>query len=162
MRVETPRAVEGRTHIAVETEPFIEILTDKPPETEKEALTDFYIDRPMNRLFIYKKDGVDSEAQIWEGDLFDFDTEVEPLLQVLLSKTLEQSRMEVLEEEELKKMKEQQKQFEQMRNAELAEMQRLEAKEARMLEEIVIFSDFKLFTIWVWKVPWVFKTILIK
>ena len=139
VRVETPKAIEGRIHAAVETEPFIEILTDKPPETEKEALTDFYIDRPMNRLFVYKKDGVDREQQILEGELFDFNTEVEPLLQVLLGKTLEQSRMEVLEEEELKAMKDQQKKFEQMRNAELAEMQRLEAKEARMLEEIVNF-----------------------
>lgn len=120
------------------TEPFIEILTDKPPENEKEALTDFYIDRPVNRLFLYKKDGVDSEAQIWEGELFDFDSEVEPILQVLLGKTLEQSRMEVLEEEEFKVMKKQKGQFEQMRNAEMAEMQRLEAKEGRMLEEIVL------------------------
>jgi hypothetical protein len=132
--------------VAVETEPFIEILTDRPPENEKEALTDFYIDRPMNRLFVYKKDGVDSEAQIWEGELFDFDTEVEPILQVLMGKTLEQGRMEVLEEEELKAMKDQQRQFEQMRNAEFAEMQRLEAKEARMLEEIVMIFYFKKLT----------------
>jgi len=140
IKVDTPKAVSGRVHASVSTEPFIEILTDKPLESEKEALTDFYIDRPVNRLFVYKKDGVDQEAQIWEGDLFDFDTEVEPILQVLLGKALEQGRMEVLEEEELKVMKEQQRQFEQMRNAELAEMQRLESKEARMLEEIVIFT----------------------
>ena len=137
VRVETPKAVAGRVHVSVLTEPFIEVLTDKPPEQEKEALTDFYIDRPVNRLFVYKKDGIDTEAQIWPGELFDFDTEVEPILQVLLGKTLEQSRMEVLEEEELKVMKDQQRQFEQMRNAELSEMQRLEAKESRQLEEIV-------------------------
>lgn len=110
---------------------------------EKEALTDFYIDRPVDRLFVFKKDGVDCEAQIWEGDLFDFDSEVEPLLQALLGKTIEQSRMEVLEEEEMKTMKEQQKRFEQLRNAEMAEMQRLAAKEERIKEEIVrlyIFS----------------------
>jgi hypothetical protein len=44
-----------------------------------------------------------------------------------MNKILEQSRMEVLEEEELKLMKQQQKQFEKTRNAELAEMQRLDA-----------------------------------
>ena len=101
IKIETPKAVSGRVHASVATEPFIEILTDKPPEFEKEALTDFYIDRPVNRLFVYKKDGVDREAQIWEGDLFDFDAEVEPILQVLLGKVLEQGRMEVLEEERL-------------------------------------------------------------
>lgn len=69
-----------------------------------------------------RKAGIDKETQIWDGDLFDFDYEVEPILQVLMSKTLEQSRMEVLEEEELRSMKEQQKQYEQLRNAELADM----------------------------------------
>lgn len=114
---------------------------------EKEALTDFYIDRPVDRLFVYRKDGVDQEAQIWEGDLFDFDTEVEPILQALLGKTIEQSRMEVLEEEELKVMKQQQKKFEQLRNAEMAEMQRLEAKETRIYEEIVKNYQFFLISI---------------
>lgn len=41
-----------------------------------------------------------------DGELFDFDIEVAPILQVLMNKTLEQARMEVLEEEELKLMKE--------------------------------------------------------
>lgn len=43
------------------------------------------------------------ETQIEEGDaeLFDFNAEVEPMLNVLCSKTLEQARMEVLEEKEL-------------------------------------------------------------
>jgi hypothetical protein len=45
------------------------------------------------------KTGLDRETQIWDGDLFDFDYEVEPILQVLIGKCLEQSRMEVLEEE---------------------------------------------------------------
>ena len=47
-------------------------------------------------------------TQIFDGDyeLFDFDKEVEPMLNVLVLKTLEQARMEVLEEEELKIMKE--------------------------------------------------------
>jgi hypothetical protein len=46
-------------------------------------------------------------TQIFDADaeLFDFDTEVEPMLNVLCLKTLEQARMEVLEEEELKIMK---------------------------------------------------------
>jgi hypothetical protein len=47
-------------------------------------------------------------TQIFDGDveLFDFEKEVEPMLNVLVLKTLEQARMEVLEEEELKIMKE--------------------------------------------------------
>jgi hypothetical protein len=37
--------------------------------------------------------------------LFDFDLEVEPLLEVLLGKVLEQGLMEVLQEEELTAMR---------------------------------------------------------
>lgn len=42
-------------------------------------------------------------TQIYDGDyeLFDFDTEVEPMLNTLIEKTLEQARMEMLEEHEL-------------------------------------------------------------
>ncbi len=40
-----------------------------------------------------------------DPELFDFDTEVDPMLNVLCSKTLEQARMEVLEEEELRIIK---------------------------------------------------------
>ncbi|KAL4437850.1 hypothetical protein ABPG74_001021 [Tetrahymena malaccensis] len=131
----TPKPVAGRQNIEVQTDEFVEQLTDKPPEYEKDTQTEVFIDRPNPRLFMPKKTGIDQETQIWDGDLFDFDYEVEPILQVLLGKTLEQSRMEVLEEEELRVMKEQQKRFEQLRNAELAEMQRLEAKEKRLYEE---------------------------
>jgi len=38
--------------------------------------------------------------------LFDFDKEIEPMLNTLVSKTLEQARMLVLEGEELRVMKE--------------------------------------------------------
>ena len=43
-------------------------------------------------------------------------------MSVLITKTLEQARMEVLEEEELRIMKEQRKGFEQRKMAELAEV----------------------------------------
>ena len=54
-----------------------------------------------------QKVGVDFCAQIEDGDLFDYEEEVEPILAVLCGKTLEHSRMEVLEEEELRVMREQ-------------------------------------------------------
>ncbi|EGR32022.1 hypothetical protein IMG5_098580 [Ichthyophthirius multifiliis] len=131
----TPKALAGRQNFGVQTDEYIETLTDKPPEYEKDTQTEVFIDRPNARLFFPQKDGIDRETQIWEGDLFDFDQEVETILQVLIKKILENSRMEVLEEEELKTMKEQQKQFEQIRNVELAEVQRLEAKEKRIQDE---------------------------
>ena len=75
------------------------------------------------------------ETQIYEGDLFDLDMEVEPILEVLVGKTLEQSMMEVMEEEELANMRAHQEHFEEIRNAELAETQRLEEAEKRRMHE---------------------------
>lgn len=76
-------------------------------------------------------------TQIFDEDpeLFDFDKEIEPMLNVLVGKTLEQARMMVLEEEELRIMKVQQKEYEEIRNAELIEAQRLEAAENRRRQE---------------------------
>ena len=72
-------------------------------------------------------------TQIHDGDpeLFNFTEEVEPMLNVLCERTLEQARMEVLEEEELRVVKAQQKEYEEVRNAELVEAQRFEAAELR-------------------------------
>lgn len=76
-------------------------------------------------------------TQIYEGDyeLFDFDEEVEPMLNVLISKTLEQARMEVLEETEMEIIKRQKKEYEEIVNAELIIAQRFEAAEQRCKEE---------------------------
>jgi len=135
--VSTPRPVDGRKHVEIQTDENVELLTDKPPEYEKDTQTDFYIDRPVNRLFMPQKTGEDRETQIWDGELFNFDYEVEPILQVLIGKTLENGRMEVLEEEELRVMKEEQKRYDELRYAEMAEAQRMEAEERRKLEESV-------------------------
>mmetsp|Transcript_18394 Transcript_18394/g.39214 ORF Transcript_18394/g.39214 Transcript_18394/m.39214 type:complete len:347 (+) Transcript_18394:1-1041(+) len=132
---ETPEAVEGRKHIDVQTEQYLEELTDRPIEVEIDTQTDAFMDQLPAPIFIPMKTGVDVETQIYEGDLFDFDAEVEPILDVLVGKTLEQSMMEVMEEEELANMRTHQEHFEQIRNTELAETQRLEEAEKRRTEE---------------------------
>jgi len=134
-RPNTPDAVAGRRHMDVQTENFLEEISDRPAEKEQDTQTDAFMDRPPSPLYIPKKTGVDRETQIYEGDLFDFDYEVEPVLQVLVGKTLEQSLMEVLEEEELANMRAHQDEFDQIRAAELAEAQRMEEVERRRAEE---------------------------
>jgi hypothetical protein len=131
----TPNAVEGRRHIDVQTDSFLEELTDTIPERDVNTQTDPFMDRPPTPLFIPMKIGVDAETQIEAGDLFDFDFEVEPILEVLVGKTLEQGLMEVMEEEELAAMRAHQEHFEQIRNAELVATQRMEAAEKRKIEE---------------------------
>ena len=69
--------------------------------------------------------------------LFDFDLEVKPMLEVLVGKTIEQSLLEVMEEEELANLRASQYAYEELRNVELAEVQRLEEQERRHREEKV-------------------------
>jgi len=124
----------------VQTEKYVEQLTDKPPDREEGVATEFYLDRPPVPLFKPKMPSKDNckATQIYDGDheLFNFDAEIEPMLHVLCKRTLEQARMMVLEEEELRIMKEQQKEYEEIRNAELIEAQRLEAAETRRKHEL--------------------------
>ncbi len=61
--------------------------------------------------------------------------EVRPILEVLVGKTIEQSLVEVMEEEELAELRKQQREFEELRNAEKVEQQRLEEQERRLREE---------------------------
>jgi hypothetical protein len=56
---------------------------------------------------------------------------------VLIGKTIEQSLLEVMEEEELANLRRQQREFEEMRNTEKVEQQRLEEQERRLREEKV-------------------------
>jgi hypothetical protein len=119
----------------IQTEAYLEELADTVPEAEVMTQTDAFMDRPPTPLFVPMKIGVDVETQIENGDLFDFDFEAEPILEVLVGKTLEQGLMEVMEEEELAAMRAHQEHFEQIRNAELVATQRMEAAERRKAEE---------------------------
>ena len=106
------------------------------PETfDMEVQTQDYIDLPQIPLFKPEKRGEDVGTQIQKGDLFDFDEEVEPIINVLTFKTLEEARMEVLEEEEIKEMKRQMQDFEKVRNRELEIVQKLECQTIRKEEE---------------------------
>lgn len=72
-----------------------------------EAQTDEFLPEPPAEQYQPQKTGVDTATQVEKEDnLFIFDAEVEPILEVLINKTLEQSIMEVEEEFELDTMQE--------------------------------------------------------
>lgn len=138
--IPSPEPVMNRAHLAIQTEEFVEHLTDKPFSTEQGVATEFYLDRPPVPLFqpLMPPKPNCKATQIYDGDheLFDFDKEVEPMLNVLVEKSLEQAQMEVLEEHELVLIKQQSEEYQQLRNAELIQAQRFEAAEQRVAEEI--------------------------
>ncbi|KAI6071245.1 Radial spoke head protein 3-like protein [Aix galericulata] len=131
----TPEPVEGREHVRVQTELYLEEISDRTIEVDTECQTDAFLDRPPTPFFIPAKTGRDVATQIEEGELFDFDIEVEPILEVLVGKTMEQALLEVMEEEELAQLWAQQRAYAELRNAELAEVQRLEEQDRRYREE---------------------------
>mmetsp|Transcript_58703 Transcript_58703/g.132334 ORF Transcript_58703/g.132334 Transcript_58703/m.132334 type:complete len:457 (+) Transcript_58703:157-1527(+) len=69
-----------------------------------EAQTDEFLPEEPPDMYQPQKTGIDVETQVEDGDLFVFDYEVEPILDVIVNKTLEQSIMEVEEEHELEQM----------------------------------------------------------
>lgn len=71
-----------------------------------EAQTDEFLPEPPEEQYLPQKTGIDAQTQVEDGELFIFDREVEPILDVLVMKTLEQSIMEVEEEHELSSMTE--------------------------------------------------------
>ncbi|NXN94315.1 RSPH3 protein, partial [Rhinopomastus cyanomelas] len=135
MRPKTPEPVEGREHVNVQTELYLEEISDRIIEVDNECQTDEFLDRPPTPLFIPAKTGRDVATQIEEGELFDFDIEVKPIMEVLIGKTVEQALLEVAEEEELAQLWARQRAYAELRNAELAEVQRLEEQDRRYREE---------------------------
>ena len=61
---------------SLQTESYLEELTDTVPEADMQTQTDAFLDRPATPLFVPAKMGVDATTQIEAADLFDFDFEV--------------------------------------------------------------------------------------
>ena len=131
----TPPPVDGRVHMDIQTDDFLEELNDRPIEMDAETQTHAFMDRPPEPLFVTAKTGYDVETQILPGDLFNFDLETQPILEVLVGKTIHVAMLELMQEEELEAIRLQQEQFEDIRNIELAEVQRLEAEARRKAQE---------------------------
>ena len=91
--------------IEVDLKYFLEEQGNEPPdELQEHTQTDKLRPRPLTPPYIPQKIGIDATTQIWDHDLFEFDREVEPILHVLISKTIEQSTLEVNEEIELEQI----------------------------------------------------------
>lgn len=93
---------EARRFVPVPLEQHLE--EQRPPvrEADAETQTAAFRARPDTPPYVPHKTGVDASTQITPEDgLFVFDKEVVPIVEVVASKTLEQSLLEVEEEEEL-------------------------------------------------------------
>lgn len=128
--------VDGKKTVQVLTEKYIDQTWPRPLSFDVPTQKDDDRVVPILRYEWPVQTGIDKCFQVEDGDLFQFDLEVEPLLNVLTTKTLEQSRMEVLEEEEVEVLKLHQREFHELKRQELMEVQRLENEEIQRREEI--------------------------
>ena len=94
------------------TEPQLMMETDLPAIFDATTQTDFKLEKEIPDLRMKEYFGISKETQIYPNEPpFDFDYEAEPLVQVLMTRILEESRTEVLEEEELRAMQIRQQQL---------------------------------------------------
>ena len=109
----------------------------KPIEI-KEKVEDqpyFFEDRPNTPKYIPLPKGKDEATQIIDGELFDFEMEVKPILEVLVGRSVIQAQYELIEEYERDEYLNHKKNYERKREFELNKLQRTEAKYIRQEEE---------------------------
>lgn len=132
------KPVDGRAHMEVQTDDYLEELDNAVFEEEVGTQTDPVDERPAPEMFPhpYKVTGIDQHTSIEEGEMFDFFQEVEPILQTLTGKALDYGLEEVLEEEELKVLWAYRTQFESDKAEVSADVKRIE-------EEALAFNETK-------------------
>ena len=114
------------------------------PITFEEMIQTDPVPPPPQPVLIWpKKTGIDVECQIEDGDLFNFDEEVKPLIHIIVSKTLEDARREVLEEEELRHIMEQQEKYRKLNLFNSNRIKELEENERKKFEEHKRKKDLK-------------------
>ena len=117
------------------TQKVITTVRPTPITFEEKIQTDPLPPPPQPVLIWHQKTGIDVECQIEDGDLFDFDEEVKPLVHIIVSKTLEDARREVLEEEELKHIMEQQEKYRKLNEDNCNRVKQIEEEEKNKFEE---------------------------
>ena len=116
-----------------------EDLSDYANMVDEQLLeADYFIDQAPEAVFVPDQKGLDKQTWMEERkdpDLYDFDLEAEPTLQVLVGKALELARIEVIQEHECAQLAKMKATFKMQREAMLLETQRREHQRERKVKE---------------------------
>ena len=105
-----------------------------PSSKAVDTQTDEFHRRPPTPEYVPRKTGVDTSTQIENNvELFNFDEEVEPILEMIMKKTLEQALLEVSAEEEMKAMGESILRYELAANIETEWVKKREKEAIRLI-----------------------------
>ena len=135
METKTKTANDKEGEVGICTEKVKSFSRPKPLTFEVKIQTDPMPEPPIPQFKWKEKTGIDVECQIEDEDLFNFDEEVKPLIHVLISKTLEDARREVLEEEELKEIIKQQEKYKNLFENNNRKVRQMEEDEKNRFEE---------------------------
>ena len=122
--------------IEVDLEPFLtEQIAEPVQEEAEEVQCDEFVERPATPEYVPKKRGMDNWTQVEDYDLFDYDAEVAPILNVLVAKTLEQAQLEVEEDAEIASIRTFKKDYAGRRAEERDQWAQAVKEEIRLLKE---------------------------
>lgn len=76
-------------------------------------------------MFVSSKHGVDVATEMDDDDLYDFNTDIEPIVDALVAFSMEQAIHEFMHEEEMFELYEQKQQYLILRNAQTEQMNRI-------------------------------------
>jgi len=120
-------AVASKPRVPVPVHLFLEEQTTGPvPVTETDTQTDEFLDNVARPVYIRPKIGVDVRIQVETAMVFNFDRDADPLLDMLVSKTLEQALVETHEEQQLRAID--------RKKTVVLESQRAEARRIKQME----------------------------
>lgn len=127
--------VKSFTNNEIDSNLYLVAKDDLPVKTkEVDSQTNEFLKAPSEGEYVPRKTGVDRATQVEDvNDLFSFDVEVEPMLEVIVEKTITQALYEVQTEEEITSL--------QVAVQEFKHVQQEEALWIKTLEEKAIAED---------------------
>ena len=116
---------------AFDPTPYLTECTNHIPQVNAATITDALKPVPLPHHKPYARRGVDVGVEVENALVFNFDQQVAPLVQVLVSKTLEQAVTEVREVQELTAIRDYKRAWEARRDAEVKEDEERLANEVK-------------------------------
>lgn len=121
----SPPPVCGRRHEVIQTDKYLEELVTSPAEFNVETQTDLFLERPPEPPYIAAKTGVDAATEIGEGELFHFEAEAQPIIDVLVDNTIELTLLEVAHEREIASIRKRQAEYVKMMTTQTLQINRV-------------------------------------
>lgn len=125
----TPPPVKGRRHETIQTERYLEELLVKPSDYSVECQTDLYLYDIPNAPYVSTKAGIDVATEMDIEELYDFDDDVQPILDALIELTMNQALNEFMHEEEMAELQRDTEHFIALKKMQNSEMKRLDTEQ---------------------------------